>query len=187
MESVIATTAPAPYPNLLNALAKSKFKIVTGYPGPAEFILAVERGEADVVCPIVMSALNSIRPGLIASGQINVLLQLGVEPKASLTAMGVPEVWKYIDPASRPVVELMVGEVVVQRPFIAPPGTPAAQMQDLRAAFDAALKDPALLEETKKANLEINPKSGAAVAEHLRKLYAAPKETIELYTKLTRP
>jgi tripartite-type tricarboxylate transporter receptor subunit TctC len=185
-EAIIASTAPAPYPNLLNALAKSKFKIVTGYPGPAEFILAVERGEADVVCPIDMSALNSIRPGLIASGQINVLLQLGMEPNLALTAMGVPEVWSYIDQKSRPIVELLVGEVVVQRPFIAPPGTPAAQLQELRAAFDAAMKDPLLLEEAAKSNLAINPKSGAAVAEHLNKMYAAPKENIELYTKLTR-
>ena len=185
-ESIIATTAPAPYPSLLNALTKTKFKIVTGYPGPAEFILAVERGEADVVCPIDVSALNSIRPGLIASGQVNVLLQLGMEPNPALTAMGVPEVWKYVDQQTRPIVELLVGEVVVQRPFIAPQGTPAAQLQELRAAFDAAVKDPALLEEAAKSNLAINPKSGAAVAEHLRKMYAAPKENIEMYTKLTR-
>ena len=186
-EAVLATTLPAPYPYLLNAIAGAIFKIVAGYPGPAEFIMAVERGEADVICPIDLNALNSMRPGLVGSDKVNMLLQIGLEPNPSLTAMGVPEIWKYIDPAERPVVELLVGEVVVQRPFIAPPGTPPAQLQALRAAFDAAIKDPEMLADAKKANIEINPKSGAEVEAQIRKMYSASPAQIERIGRLTRP
>ena len=184
--AVVASTSPAPYPHMLNVLAKTKFKVVTGYPGPNDFLLALERGEADVICPIDYSALNTMRPGLFTSGKVNMLLQIGMEPKSALSALGVPEIWKFIAPADRPAAELLVAEVVVQRPFIAPPGTPPAQVTALRAAFDAALKDPELLAEAKKSNLEINPKSGADVEAQIRKMYAAPKELIERISKLTR-
>lgn len=186
-KSAVASTAPAPYPHLLNALAKTQFQIVTGYPGPNDFLLALERGEADVICPIDLSALNTMRPGLIGSGKVNVLLQLGLEPKPSLTALGVPEVWKFIAPADRPVMELLVAEVVVQRPFIAPPGTPPAHVAALRAAFDAAMKDPELLDEARKASLEINPKSGREVEAQIRKMYAAPRDLLDRLAKLSRP
>ena len=51
----------------------------------------------------------------------------------------------------------------------------------------AALKDPELLEEAKKSNLEINPKSGEEVEALVKKIYSAPKELIERMAKVTRP
>ena len=82
---------------------------------------------------------------------------------------------------------MIIAEQVFQRTFLAPPGTPEAQLMALRAAFDAAMKDPALLDEAKKANLEINPKTGHVVAALVQKMYAAPKELIERMGKVARP
>ena len=98
----------------------------------------------------------------------------------------MPEIWKYIAPEDRALAELIVTDQVFQRSFIAPPGTPTAQVKALRAAFDAALKDPELLEEAKKASLEIDPKSGDAVAAAVKKMYAAPKDLIDRMRKVTR-
>ena len=99
----------------------------------------------------------------------------------------MPSVFNYIPAADRPLMELFVTEQVFQRPFLAPPGVPAAQIDALRTAFDMALKDPELLDEAKKANLEINPKSGAEIAAHVKKMYASPKEMIERMRRLSRP
>lgn len=60
-------------------------------------------------------------------------------------------------------------------------------MNALCAAFDAALKDPGLLAEASKANLEINLKSGEEVAALVKRMYAAPKDLIDRMRKVTRP
>jgi tripartite-type tricarboxylate transporter receptor subunit TctC len=183
----VPSTPRADFTYMLNALAKTQFQIVSGYPGPNDIMLALERGEGDAVCGLDFTAVNSLRPGLLGSDKVNILVQIALEPKPFLSALGVPEVWKYIPAEDRPVVELMVGEQVVQRPFLAPPGTPADRISALRAAFDAALKEPELLEAAKKGNLEINPKSGAEVAAQIKSMYSAPKEVVERMGKVARP
>ena len=57
----------------------------------------------------------------------------------------------------------------------------------VRAAFDAALKEPELLDAAKKGNLEINPKSGAEVAAQIKSMYSAPKEVVERMGRVARP
>ena len=60
--------------------------------------------------------------------------------------MGVPEIWKFVDnEEDRRVAELVIGQQVFQRPYIVPPGTPAAQIEILRTAFDATVQDPQFL------------------------------------------
>ena len=46
----------------------------------------------------------------------------------------------------------------------------------LRAAFDAAVKDQALLEDAKAQNMEIDPVTGGAINALLDRVYAAPPE-----------
>jgi hypothetical protein len=181
----VAASPRANFANMLNALAKTQFRIVSGYPGPIDMLLALERGESDAVCGLDFNAVNSLRPGLLGSDKINILLQIALEPKPFLSALGVPEVWQYISAADRPVVELMVGEQVLQRPFLAPPGSPADRISALRTAFDAALKDPELLDLANKGSLEINPKSGAEIAAQIKSMYSAPKEVVERMGKIS--
>ncbi len=185
-KAVVASTARADYSLMVRSLAKAQFQIVTGYPGPAEMIMALERGEGDVVCGLDLSALNTLRPGILTSGKINLLLQFGLEARPSLSALGVPELWSFIAPEDRPVVELVFAEQVFQRTFLAPPGTPRDLLAILRAAFDMAMKDPDLLDEARRSNLEINPKSGSDVAAVLDKVYATPREVVERMGKVAR-
>jgi tripartite-type tricarboxylate transporter receptor subunit TctC len=183
----VASTSRADFTHMLNSLARTQFQVVSGYPGPNEILLALERGEGDAICGLDFTAVNSLRPGLLGSDKVNIMVQIGLEPKPFLTSLGVPEVWKYIPAEDRPVVELMVVEQALQRPFLAPPGTPPDRMTALRKAFDAALKEPELLDQAKKSNLEINPKSGAEIAALIRGMYSAPKELIERMGKISRP
>ena len=47
------------------------------------------------------------------------------------------------------------------RPYVAPPKTPKERVQTLRQAFEATMKDPEFLADAKKANLDIQPITGA--------------------------
>ena len=176
------------YPNMLNALAGSKFELVTGYPGPGDMFLAVDRGEADGICGIDISTYRSLRPEwLTVQGKANFLLQAGLEPNAELLKQGIPSIWDFVEGDNRKVVELIVSQQVFQRPFLAPPGTPAAQLEALRKAFMATVDDPEFREDARKANLDLNPKSGEEVEALVKKIYSAPRELIDKMTKAIRP
>ncbi len=191
-KSIIAATAAGSsaydYPHFINALIGTQFNVVTGYPGPGDVFLAAERGEADGLCGFDISTFTSLRPGwLTGDKKGHALLQLGMEPNPKATEFGFPSVWQFIKPEDKPLVELIVSQQVFQRPFIAPPGTPEPQLKALRTAFMAAVKDPELIAEAAKANIELNAKSGEEVEALVKKIYAAPKDLIARMAKVIRP
>jgi len=75
----------------------------------------------------------------------------------------------------------------VGRPFAAPPVTPPARVEILRRAFDAALKDPALIEEGRLIQAEISPTPVEEVQKIIARLYATPKPVVERAKKLLEP
>jgi len=58
------------------------------------------------------------------------------------------------------VLNIFAGQITLGRPYLAPPGVPADRIAALSETFDEDMKDPAFLDEAKKANLEISPTSG---------------------------
>ena len=59
------------------------------------------------------------------------------------------------------------------------PACPTDRKAALRAAFDATMKDPEFIAETKARGQEVNPVSGAAIDRLLAELYATPKDVVE--------
>ena len=187
---IAATSRGGPgwdYSMLLNVLAGTQFEIVTGYKAGPDQFLALERGEAEGMCGIDVSTLRTLRPDWLGTGKAHMLVQAGLEANTELLALGVPSMWDFIAPADRPIAELVVGQQVFQRPYIAPPGTPPAQLGVLRKAFDAAHKDRDLIEEAARSKLTVNPRSGAEVADLVARMYASPRELVEWMTKVIRP
>src|SRR5215208_6047228 len=70
------------WPIVLNEVLGTKFKLVTGYLGTQETILAMERGEAHGRCTFSLSALKTAKPDWLRDKKINVLVQIGVEKSA---------------------------------------------------------------------------------------------------------
>ena len=190
-QAIIGASAPGgstfDYPTMLNVLAGTKFKIVSGYKATVDIAVAVERGEVDGWCGVDVSTHTAVRPTWLPNREVNFLVQLGVERNAEMTKLGFPWVMDHVSGDDRKVMELIVSQQVFQRPFVAPPGTPQAQVKLLRAAFLAALKDPETLADAKKMNIEINAKSGEEVGALVRKMYASPKPLIERMGKAIRP
>ena len=188
MAATAAGSSAYDYPHFMNALAGAKFTVTTGYPGPGDMFLAAERGESDGVCGLEYSTYTTLRPGwLEGPGKGNPLVQAGLEPNAKATRLGFPWLFDFVKAEDKPVVELIVSQQVFQRPFLAAPGTPAAQLKILRTAFMAAMKDPELLEDARKSSIEINPKSGEEVEALVAKIYGSPKDLIDRMAKAIRP
>src|SRR5258708_25868063 len=131
---------------MLKKTAGAQYDVVSGYSGTAEIALAMERGEIDGACGWDWSSFKSQRPDWIRDNKVNLLLQVGLEPNAELTRMGVPAVFKYVtNEDDRKMVELVIAQQGVQRSYIAPPGLAAEQLEALGAALDATMRDKDLL------------------------------------------
>ena len=82
MEVVAGTWGPTTdsyiTPTLLNALAGTKFKIVTGYRGASDVDLAIERNEADARVSSWI-AVKTTRGAWLSEGRITVPFQTGLK------------------------------------------------------------------------------------------------------------
>lgn len=165
------------FPAVLNKMLDAKLKVISGYPGSSELVLAIERGEVDGRCGWSWSSLKSRKADWVRDGKVNVLLQLALEKHPDLP--NVPLVMDLAETdEQRGVLKLIFARQSMGRPFAAPPGVPEDRVRALRAAFEAAVKDPAFLADAKKSRLEINTMPGEAVNALLRSVYATPEEFV---------
>jgi len=177
---VAGTGAGSPsegYPKLLNALAGTRFKIISGYPGSTQGMLAAERGEVDGGLTS-WNTLKRTKPDWIRNRDINTLVQYAIERHPDLR-----EVPAALETASTPegkqVLAFYVSGAEVGRSLLAPPGIPADRARTLRAAFDAMLKDPEFLIEIEKSGQEFQPASGESVQKLIAAAANAPRDIVE--------
>ena len=175
------------YPTMLNALTGTKFKVVAGYKGTTDVAVAIERKEVDGWCGIEISTFYAVRPEWLPKKQVNTFVQLGLQPNADMTALGIPSIWNFVPEQNKKVMELIVSQQVFQRPIIAPPGTPAARVKELQDGFMATAKDKEFLADAARLKLQINPQSGPDVAALVKRMYASPPDLIARMKNAVRP
>ena len=160
MAGVAAGSSTVDYVNMFNALAGTKFKLVSGYKSTAEIVLAIDRGEADGVCGYDTGSLRAQRPDWYGTPLAHLIVQAGMEPSETMTKMGVPSIWKYVTGENRKVAELIVSQQVFGRPFMAPPGVPERELSLLRAAFMATLTDRSFWRTRRRSSWTSIPREG---------------------------
>jgi tripartite-type tricarboxylate transporter receptor subunit TctC len=190
-DSIIgATTVGSPtreYAAIMRRTLGARFEIVSGYKGPADLFVAMERGEIDGVCGIDWSALKAQRPDWLRERKLNLLVQGVLTPHPEL--LGVPTPWAYIkDDTDRKAVELMVEfQQAFGRTYMAPPGVPAELVQILRAAFTAALRDRDFLVEARNLRIDVTPQPGEAIQRIVEALHGAPRHVVERLKQIVEP
>ncbi len=174
------------YPVILNEVLKTKIKLITGYLGTKETIMAIENGETHGRCSVAWSALKMARPDWVQDKKINVIMQFGLEKSPDL-----PEVPLVLDlvknPEDRQLMELLMGTMAVARPFMAPPGVPPARAALLRRAFDKTMKDAGFLAEAQQLQLDVEPTPGEEAQKIVQNMYATPKAVVDRAKKLLSP
>ena len=190
-DSIIgATTVGSPtreYAAIMRRTLGARFEIVSGYKGPADLFVAMERGEIDGVCGIDWSALKAQQPDWLRERKLNLLVQGALTPHPEL--LGVPTPWAYIkDDTDRKAVELMVEfQQTFGRTYMAPPGVPAELVHILRAAFTAVLRDPDFLVEAGNLRIDVTPQAGEEIQRIVEALHAAPRQVVERLKQIVEP
>jgi len=180
-----AGSDPDTYALLLRNVFGAKLKLVTGYHGTSDIILAIERGEVDGRCGWSWSSIKSTRAAWIAEKKLNYLIHIS-EQKAPELA-DVPTVSAFANDRQKQMLRLITSRQVMGRPFAAPPGVPEDRKQALRKAFDETLRDAAFLEEANKLKLEVNPVPGTEIDTLIAELYRTPKDIVEEARKAIAP
>jgi tripartite-type tricarboxylate transporter receptor subunit TctC len=176
------------YVNMHKKTTGAMFDLVAGYKGTADIFLAMERGEVDGMCGLDWASLKSQRPDWVRNNTVNILAQINLEPDAELSRLGVPQIWKFIPSADdKKAVELIIGQQVFGRPYLAPPGVPAEPLNILRAAFSATMQDKDFLADAERTRIDVVATSGEKVQQLVEQLYATPKATVERAKDLVKP
>ena len=160
-EIPVAGTGPGSpsvgYPLLLNALGGTKFKIIGGFRGSTEGMLAAERGEVDGALTS-WQTMKVTRKAEHEQGKLRVLVQYAQQREPDLPVPAVVELAS--NEADRAMLAFYASGGEVGRSFLAPPGVPADRVTALRRAFDAMMTDKEFIADVEKAKAEFNPMTG---------------------------
>jgi tripartite-type tricarboxylate transporter receptor subunit TctC len=146
------------YPTVMNNVFGTKFKLVMGYKGSNEAMLAVERGEVEGHSTS-WTALKVAHPDWLRDRNVSILVQFALKRHAEL-----PDIPTAVDLArndeERAILRAIMNATEVGTAFFTTPGVPADRLAALRRAFDAAMADPELLAEAQKINVAVSPLAG---------------------------
>ena len=189
-EAPIASTGPGSpseaYPKLMNEIVGTKFKIIGGYRGAGDAMLALERQEVDVV-GTAWNTLRVTKPDWITGQKVDILVQYALTRSAEMK--DVPTLVELgRSDADRDLLGFYVSSADVGRSFFAPPGLSPERVRTLRRGFDKAMADPALMSEVEKSKADFGPMTGEdlqvmmakvagvspAVVERLRRILEEP-------------
>jgi tripartite-type tricarboxylate transporter receptor subunit TctC len=185
-ETAVGSTGPGSrtltYPQALNDLIGTKFKIVSGYPGGNEITLAMQKGEVEGYCGWAVGSIRQRAPQWLQDGTLKVLAQF------TLGKPDLPDVPLAADlpktPEGRQAIEVLAADSVLAWPLMAPPGLPVERVSELRAAFDAMMRDSDLLNDAKQQNLDVGTVSGAEMQSLIERLYSVPAPVLDLVRKI---
>jgi tripartite-type tricarboxylate transporter receptor subunit TctC len=179
--SAAAGTSLSIIPTVLNHVLQTKFRIIEGYKGISDAILAIERGETEGLC----SAYGQFRSHdqHIRDGRLRVLARLEETPIPDLP--DVPSIYTRVTTdEQRQFLQFVLASTEFGRPTVMPPGVPAERVAIMRKAFADAAHDPDLQAEAARMKLDMTYGPPDRLERILDGLYRTPPAMIEAIKKL---
>jgi tripartite-type tricarboxylate transporter receptor subunit TctC len=154
------------YPTVMNNVLGTKFKLVMGYRGSNEAMLAVERGEVDGHSTS-WTALKVAHPDWVRDKTVTILVQFALKRHTELPDIPTAVELAHNDD-ERQLLAAIMNSAEVGTAFFTTPAVPPDRLAMLRRAFDATMKDPEFLADVEQTRLATSPLTG----EELQKLVA---------------
>jgi len=161
-ETIMGGTGPTSptitYLKQLNILAGTKFKPISGFGGTSEVNLAMERGEVEGSIKS-WASMSTDNADWLRDKKVHLILQFALEKPVALKDVPLMmEIGK--SKADNEALKFFAYGNAMGRATFAPPALPADRIKALRTAFMATMKDPELVAESAKRNIDIDPLSG---------------------------
>ena len=154
---------------ILEATLGLPLQIVSGYKGTAPIRLAVNSNEVHGLSNSWQSFRSTWRKEL-DSGEVSMIVQLSLKSHADITKVPLAVNFAKSEEARKLIAAVVQSHGAAVRPYLLAPGTPKDALEILRKAFNDTMKDPELVAEAAKANLEFNPGTGEELEKNVRDL-----------------
>ncbi len=154
---------PAQSPLILNRIAGTKFKLISGYNGTGQTFIALERGEVDLGV-YSMDGIRALHWDKLKSGEL-----VPIFAQAGRRLKDFPHVPTLLELSNNEVEKAFLGVFSVTadlgRALAAPPGIPSDRLEALRAAFNAMIVDPAFKADVEKLRIQIDAMPGTELGQ----------------------
>jgi tripartite-type tricarboxylate transporter receptor subunit TctC len=165
MESTLSGTGAGStvsiYPTVLNNVIGTRFKLVMGYRGSNEAMLAMERGEVEGHST-AWSAVKVAKPDWLRDKTVTLIVQFALQRHPEL-----PDIPTAVELArndeERGVLAAVMNASEVGTAFFTTPGVPPERLAVLRHAFEETMQDPEFLAEAERIRLGVTPMRGEEV------------------------
>ncbi|MFN3889533.1 MAG: Bug family tripartite tricarboxylate transporter substrate binding protein [Beijerinckiaceae bacterium] len=171
---------------LLKSMFGFKFRIVSGYQGSADIMLAGARGEIDGACILLSSAIKAQYWGAYQRGEFRVILQMPPGNDPDLKGVANTIDFAATD-EQRQALEFVYGFWAYGRPFAAPAETPADRLAALRSALKATLENQSFLAEAKKVGLDVGYMPPDEIDRRVKAIERTPKSVVDKVLALAAP
>ena len=165
------------FTRVLNNLFDLKDRIIAGYSGSGEAVLAIERGEVDGRCGWSWSSIMITKPQWVRDKRLHILAALSLKRSPDLP--NTPSIMEFATTdRQKQMLTVLISAETLGRPFLAPPGLPADRAAALRKAFEETMNDPAFIADRRAVNETVNFLGWKEVDGLIKQLYATPKELL---------
>jgi tripartite-type tricarboxylate transporter receptor subunit TctC len=162
-------------PTVLNHVLGTKFRIVQGYQGMGDTMLAVQRGELQGACASYQQF--RVDEQLIRDGKLTFLLRAEEAPIVEIP--DVPSIFDYAKTdEQRQLMRFVFSSTEFGRPYVFPPDVPKDRVGIMRKAIAAAAHDPQLLAEAASIKMDMTYTAPERLEGLVDQLYHTPPALI---------
>ncbi len=181
------STGMSQFPAIINAVLGTKFKVIYGYPGGNQVNLAMERGEVQARLGWTYRSALSEKPHWFKKGgEARIIMQMGIKKNPELK--GIPWLNDLVkNKEDLQAVELLSSQMLLGRPYFAPPGVPADRANLLKVAFEKTMTDKGFIKDATKRLIPISPVTAKQINDLIRKVYATPRPIVDRVIKALDP
>lgn len=157
---------PAQAPLVLNRIAGTRFKLISGYSGVGQVFLALERGEVEIAVAS-LATMSSVLADRIKNGDLTpFFVQAGQRLSQYPEIPAVGEFAK--TDVERAFMKIFTLTSDIGRALAAPPGVPEDRMEILRNAYRRMIADDGFKMDASKIGVDLDPISADALAKMVR-------------------
>jgi len=173
---------------VMNLMADTKFKVISGYRGTKQSYLANDRGEVDCAATswntLVVNHAKELKDGTyIPMFQMTGTRQPDLPNIPTIVEFGKSK-------ADKAFLAIIAAGGAIGRTMAGPPGMPKNLVAAWNTAFTATMNDPAFKADVAKRGSMLNPKTGAEMTKIVRDVMSLPKEDVKgankIYTTLLK-
>ena len=168
-------------PTVFNHVLGTKFRLVEGYKGTNDTVIAMERGEVEGVC--ATSAQFRVHEQAIKEGKLRFILRAEESPLPELP--DVPSIYDLAKTEEqRQLMRFVFSSVEFGRPYVLPPDSPPELVALMRKAFADTVNDPDLIAEAERLKLDMTYRPPGDLVKLVANLYQTPQPIIDTIKKL---